>query len=52
MRMPAKGEMVSHPSGLEFRVPDADPRHIRRLRVPRPATEGTPAQVAAEWRSY
>jgi magnesium and cobalt transporter len=47
-RVPAKGEVVSHPSGLEFRVLDADPRHIRRLRVRRPAVEGAPAQAAAE----
>ncbi|MFM7304108.1 MAG: hemolysin family protein, partial [Alphaproteobacteria bacterium] len=32
-RVPAKGELVSHPSGLEFRILDADPRRIRRLRV-------------------
>jgi magnesium and cobalt transporter len=46
-RVPAKGEVVSHPSGLEFRVLDADPRHIRRLRVRRPEP-GVPGQVAAE----
>jgi magnesium and cobalt transporter len=32
-RVPAKGEVISHPSGLEFRVLDADPRRIRRVRV-------------------
>ena len=47
-RVPAKGEVVSHPSGIEFRVLDADPRHIRRVRVRRPAAEGAPAQAAAE----
>ena len=35
-RVPARGELVSHSSGLEFRVLDADPRRIRRLRVRRP----------------
>jgi CBS domain containing-hemolysin-like protein len=45
-RVPAKGELVSHPSGLEFRILDADPRRIRRLRVRRPGT--TPARAAAE----
>ncbi|MDQ2802388.1 MAG: hemolysin family protein [Pseudomonadota bacterium] len=34
-RVPARGEVLSHPSGLEFRVLDADPRRIRRLRVRR-----------------
>jgi magnesium and cobalt transporter len=47
-RVPAKGEVVSHPSGIEFRVLDADPRHIRRVRVRRPAVEGAPEQAAAE----
>ncbi|WP_198372625.1 hemolysin family protein [Roseomonas rosulenta] len=45
-RVPAKGELVSHPSGLEFRILDADPRRIRRLRVRRPGTH--PARAAAE----
>ena len=36
-RVPAKGELVSHSSGLEFRVLEADARRIRRLRVKRPA---------------
>jgi CBS domain containing-hemolysin-like protein len=45
-RVPAKGELVSHPSGLEFRILDADPRRIRRLRVRRPGTN--PARAAAE----
>ena len=43
-RVPTKGEVISHPSGIEFRVLDADPRRIRRLRVRR-AAEG--AEVAA-----
>lgn len=37
-RVPAKGELISHSSGLEFRVLDADPRRIRRLRVRRPGS--------------
>jgi magnesium and cobalt transporter len=43
-RVPAKGEVIGHPSGVEFRVLDVDPRHIRRLRVRRPAA----AVAAAE----
>lgn len=44
-RVPARGELVSHSSGLEFRVLDADPRRIRRLRVRRPGAlpAGPPA---------
>ena len=32
-RVPARGEVVKHPSGPEFEVVDADPRRIKRLRV-------------------
>jgi magnesium and cobalt transporter len=39
-RVPARGEVISHPSGIEFRVLDSDPRHIRRLRVRAPVPEG------------
>jgi magnesium and cobalt transporter len=38
-RVPAKGEIVVHPSGIEFLVLDADARRLRRLRVRRPAAE-------------
>jgi len=38
-RVPAKGEVISHPSGIEFRVLDADPRRIRRVRVRRAVEE-------------
>lgn len=38
-RVPAKGEIVAHPSGIEFEVRDADPRRIKRLRVRRHATD-------------
>jgi magnesium and cobalt transporter len=32
-RVPARGEVISHESGIEFRVLDSDARRIRRLRV-------------------
>lgn len=32
-RVPARGELISHPSGLEFEVVEADPRKVKRLRV-------------------
>lgn len=34
-RVPARGEIVSHPEGLEFEVLDADLRRIKRVRVRR-----------------
>jgi CBS domain containing-hemolysin-like protein len=45
-RVPAKGELVSHSSGLEFRVLESDPRRIRRLRIRKPGA--LPAKQAAE----
>jgi magnesium and cobalt transporter len=32
-RVPARGEVIVHPDGIEFEVIDADPRRIKRLRV-------------------
>ena len=44
-RVPSRGEVVTHPSGMEFRVLDADPRRIRRLRARLPVV---PLADAAE----
>jgi CBS domain containing-hemolysin-like protein len=47
-RVPARGELVRHPSGLEFEILDADPRRVKKLRVhpPRATREdGTPVKV-------
>jgi hemolysin (HlyC) family protein len=35
-RIPARGELVPHPSGIEFEVLEADPRRIKKLRVHTP----------------
>ncbi len=32
-RVPSRGELVRHASGLEFEVVEADPRRVRRLRI-------------------
>jgi CBS domain containing-hemolysin-like protein len=32
-RVPSRGELVTHASGIAFEVIDADPRRIKRLRV-------------------
>jgi magnesium and cobalt transporter len=32
-RVPGRGELVFHPTGLEFEVLDADPRRVKRVRV-------------------
>jgi magnesium and cobalt transporter len=36
-RVPARGEVIPHESGVAFEVVDADPRRIKRLRVRLPA---------------
>ena len=40
-RVPARGELIRHPAGLEFEVLDADPRRVKKLRVhsSRPSTK-------------
>jgi CBS domain containing-hemolysin-like protein len=40
-RVPGRGETIAHPSGLSFRVLDADSRRIRKLRVTPPAPAPT-----------
>lgn len=52
-RIPARGELVAHPSGIEFEVLDADPRRIKKLRVhvPKdkdPANAGTGTDAKPE----
>jgi magnesium and cobalt transporter len=32
-RVPSRGELILHPSGITFEVKDADPRRVKRLRV-------------------
>lgn len=50
-RVPARGELLRHPSGVEFEVIEADPRRIKRLRVrnlpPPPDDLGQPERRAA-----
>ena len=43
-RVPSRGEIVEHVSGVEFEILDADPRRIKRLRVrlPGAAARGEP----------
>ncbi len=42
-RVPSRGEVIGHSSGLEFRVLEADPRRIRRVRVRRAVPGGLSA---------
>ena len=36
-RVPQRGEIVAHPSGIEFEVLEADPRRVKRVRIRLPA---------------
>jgi magnesium and cobalt transporter len=45
-RVPTRGEVVTHPSGLEFEVVEADPRRIKRVRIRKvPAREADPGSA-------
>jgi magnesium and cobalt transporter len=46
-RVPARGEVIGHPSGFEFRILDADPRRIRWLRVRRTPQAVEPSEAKA-----
>ena len=49
-RVPARGEVITHPEGHEFEVVDADARKVKRLRVSvgRPLTATGAVGQAAE----
>ncbi len=45
-RVPQRGELVTHPAGLEFEILDADPRRVKRVRVRRlPSVDNDPETV-------
>ena len=45
-RVPGRGEIVSHPSGIEFEILEGDPRRLKRLRI-RNARQQMPVQAVA-----
>ena len=40
-RVPARGEVIEHESGVQFEIVDADPRRIKRLRVRLPSAQAS-----------
>jgi magnesium and cobalt transporter len=46
-RVPTRGEIVAHESGVEFEVVDADPRRLKRLRVRLPGAARAAAAATA-----
>lgn len=49
--VPARGEVIEHPAGVEFEVVDADPRRIKRLRVRKTAPRGAVQEASSEARN-
>src|SRR5262249_2571931 len=45
-RVPARGELISHPAGIAFEVLDADRRRVKKLRIHLP-TDTSPNAVPA-----
>ena len=45
--VPTRGEVLTHEGGIEFRVLDADARHIRRVRVRLPEAAARTADAAS-----
>jgi CBS domain containing-hemolysin-like protein len=50
-RVPARGEVVTHPSGVRFEVVEADPRRIKRVRIRPLPPEASGGQPAADERT-
>ncbi|MEL6475790.1 MAG: hemolysin family protein [Pseudomonadota bacterium] len=46
-RVPARGEVISHPHGHEFLITDADPRRIKKLRLTLNGATNRPASREA-----
>jgi CBS domain containing-hemolysin-like protein len=46
-RVPTRGELIHHPTGIEFEVLDADRRRVKKLRVLTPAEASPPGAAPA-----
>jgi CBS domain containing-hemolysin-like protein len=44
-RVPARGEVLRHPSGTEFEILESDPRHVKRLRITAKRPESDPPKA-------
>ena len=48
-RVPQRGEVISHPHGIEFEVLQADARRIKRLRITKVAVvPGATVEIAPQ----
>lgn len=50
-RVPVRGELLKHPSGVEFEVLEADPRRIKKLRIRRQRTSLREGEAVASAKS-
>lgn len=46
-RVPGRGEIVAHPSGIEFEILEGDPRRLKRLRIRNAPLQSLPTQAVA-----
>jgi CBS domain containing-hemolysin-like protein len=46
-RVPARGELVRHSSGIEFEVLDADPRRVKKVKIHTAKTGAAAAEIPA-----
>ncbi len=42
-RVPTRGELIRHTSGIEFEILDADPRRVKKLKIHVPTSKAPPA---------
>ena len=47
-RVPARGELIHHATGVEFEVLDADPRRVKKLKIHLPRTLASNVKATAE----
>ena len=47
-RVPQRGEIIAHPSGIEFEITEADARRVKRLRVRRVKAAGGETSAATK----
>jgi CBS domain containing-hemolysin-like protein len=47
-RVPARGELIHHPSGIEFEILDADPRRVKKVKIHTSRTAPQSTKTSAE----
>ena len=47
-RVPARGELIHHPSGIEFEILDADPRRVKKVKIHTSRTLPQSTKTSAE----